>query len=162
MKEMLKDIHLWVQVIAPTVTLPLILWQLVNLRRSIYSSTYQRIYEQMIKIDEFFFNNKEFKPFFYPGSTGKMKEIDDEGVDDNKKISRDQLNSAAEMMVDFFDSVYHQKRAMPKQTFDGFGEFMRKVYMHSTVMQEFIEKRQDWYPSHFLDLLRTGKGLSRK
>ena len=161
MKVMMQNILLWVQVIAPTLTLLLVLWQIINLRRSIYSSTYQRIYEQMIDIDEFFYNHRELKPFFYHDATGEMKEIDDKGVDATK-ISRDQLTSAVEMMVDFFDSVYHQKRVMPRKTFDGFAEFMREVYAHSTEMQMFIEERKDWYPSNFLDAIGVKKGLVRK
>ena len=161
MKEMMQNILLWVQVVAPTVTLLLVAWQIINLRRSIYSSTYQRIYEQMIDIDEFFFNHRELKPFFYPDATGELKKIvDQEG--DETKISRDQLTSAVEMMVDFFDSVYHQKRVMPRKTFDGFAEFMREVYEHSTVMQDFITKRKNWYPSDFLCDLGVKEGLVKK
>ena len=58
------------------------------------------------------------------------------------------------MVADFFDSVYHQQDSMPPLTYLGFQEFMRAVYSHSTDLQDYLQSREQWYPSAFLKSLR--------
>lgn len=156
MNEKLGGILWWVQVIGPILTLVVVTWQFTSLRKSIYSSTYQRVYELMIAIDRFFIEHKELKPFIYPEAKGNKGEIDESGNDPDK-ISRDQLDSTIEMMVDYFDNVYNQRKAMPRRTFKGFSQFMREVYSHSEELQLFLKGKEERYPSKFVDHIRKPK-----
>jgi hypothetical protein len=120
------------------------LYQIRDAVRSIRGQTYQRVYEVMIGIDRFFFDHPAYKPYFYPES-GEPKYPPDDPV---------RLASVAEMMADYFDSVYHQGDSMPKQTSQGFREFMRSVYHHSKELQNYIRLNEKWYPEHFVKSLR--------
>jgi hypothetical protein len=145
--------RLWLQAAAlfvQLVTVVLVVLQLASLRRSIRSQTYQRIYEVMIGIDRFFFEHKGLRPYFYPHARGLKKEVDEKESND-EKVSRDELDSLTEMMVDYFDNVYYQRKCMPnRRAFEAFSEYMRSVYHHSEEMQHFIEDRRPWYPSEFI------------
>ena len=120
------------------------LWlQVRDVSRGIAGSTYQNIYDQMMEIDRFFIEHPELKPYFYPDARGKKIEV-----------NSDQLHSTVEMLVDYFDNVYHQQNSMPPHTFWGFSQFMRRVYQHSDVMQIFVREREEWYPADFVKHLR--------
>src|SRR5882724_12676884 len=74
-------------------TLLAVIMELRHLKKSIHSSTYQRIYEQMMRIDRFFIDNPSLKSYFYGSkvpSTTNPSELD-------------KLASISEMMIDYFD-----------------------------------------------------------
>jgi hypothetical protein len=123
----------------------LIVVQIYNLTRSIHGQTYQRIYELMIGIDRFFIDHPELKGYFYPDAEVR-KEV---------TVERDKLFSAAEMLIDYFDNVYHQKGSMPPGTFEGFLAYMCSIYQHSGVLRQYLDLsgRKSWYPKEFLDHL---------
>ena len=124
-------------------TLLAVIMELRHLKKSIHSSTYQRIYEQMMRIDRFFIDNPSLKSYFYGSkvpSTTNPSELD-------------KLASISEMMIDYFDSVYHQQDCMPKDTFPQFLKFMQDVCRTSPLLKAFIRDRQYWYPRDFRDEL---------
>lgn len=139
----------WAGVVVTVLTL-FFLWkqlrllkeQVEDLRDSVHSATYQNVYELMISIDRFFIEHRELKPYFYPATTGGC----------HIYVNPDELASAAEMMLDYFDCVYHQRATMPENTFRGFSKFMRSVYEHSAPLKELVNNggRENWYPRDFI------------
>jgi hypothetical protein len=120
-------------------TLIAVIIELRHLKKSIHSSTYQRVYEQMIRIDKFFIDNPSFKPYFYGSKEPTTK----------NPLELDKLASISEMMVDYFDSVYHQKDCMPEGTFPEFLTYMQDLSKKSPLLKAFLENRKTWYPSTF-------------
>ncbi|HVT17441.1 MAG TPA: hypothetical protein VHQ90_14830 [Thermoanaerobaculia bacterium] len=121
-------------------------YQLRELVSSVRSQTYQRIYDAMISIDRFFIDNPDLKSFFYSDSG-----LTSEG----RSIDEPKLASVAEMLVDYFDSVYHQKDCMPTHTFDGFLNYMKGTYRTSLATRKFLASREDWYPADFVKALKA-------
>jgi hypothetical protein len=73
--------------------------QIRDLKKSIQSSTYQHVYERMIEIDLYFIQHPEDKLYIYG----------DKSIETDNPVEKARLFSLAEMMVDYFDSVYHQE-----------------------------------------------------
>src|SRR5438128_1020733 len=94
-----KAVH-WAPVLTlliSVVSVGLVLYQIRKLIESIQSQTYQRVYELMINIDRFFIDNPKLKPYFYPGTN----------IESEEPAEKEKLLSVAEMMMDYFDNVYH-------------------------------------------------------
>jgi hypothetical protein len=104
------------------------LWQMRKIRRSIQGSTYQSICSTMIEIDRFFVDNPQLRPYFYGGKT----------LDGVALLEREKLNAVAEMVVDFFYDVFHQRDLMSQQTFQPYSSWMRRLYKNSPLLREFI------------------------
>ena len=120
-------------------TLIALIFEVRHLRSSVQSSTYQRIYEQMITIDRFFIENPSLKLYFYGSDPPTSK----------NPIELEKMASVAEMMIDYFDSVYHQQDCMPDGTFPQFLRFMKDTCTTSQVFRQFVHCRRDWYPEKF-------------
>jgi hypothetical protein len=128
--------------------------QIRSVSKSVQGQTYQRVYELMITIDKFFIENPGLKPYFYP----------DTKIAAEENVNPEKLASIAEMMIDFFDNVYHQKKTMPGDTFPGFDEYMKSVYRYSGVLRDYLRnsERVKWYPDDFLkDLGEDPKALRK-
>jgi hypothetical protein len=122
------------------------LWiQIRELRRSIQSSTYQNIYQMIVEIDRYFIENRDIKPYFYYNKE----------ADSGQPHLREKLLSIAEMLIDCFDNIYHQKDCMPPSTFDPFSAFMKEIYQDSPILRELLSKREYWYPKRFVDHLKN-------
>jgi hypothetical protein len=150
----MQDIAMWCEarhsmllLLASLVSALFIVLQIYILTRSIRGQTYQRIYESMITIDKFFIENPRLKGYFYPDAEEPEEDVD-----------QDKLFSIAEMLTDYFDSVYHQKNTMPRHTFEGFIDYMRSVYKHSRVLRAYLDlpSRNNWYPEKFVAALKAG------
>lgn len=124
----------------------LLIYNIRNLVKSIRSQTYQRVYELMIQIDKFFIENPKLKPYFYP----------DTNIDIEESVEKEKLHSISEMMMDYFDNVYHQKACMPPNTFCGFRVYMQKIFRNSQALHDYlaISGREKWYPKDFLECIR--------
>lgn len=134
----------WAGAAITLITLYVIWKQLGDLKSSIRSSTTQNIYVHMIAIDRFFIDHPKVKPYFYAG-----KSID---AIDAEELAK--LLSIAEMMVDYFDSVYQQRDCVTQATFDGKGEYMRELYANSPILRAYLEGKDDWYDKQFVRYLR--------
>jgi hypothetical protein len=153
MNNILETVRTWTPqaaLVVSVVSVILVIWQIRNLIRSIHTQTYQRVYELMIEIDKFFIDNPTLKPYFYPDTDIKADET----------VEKEKLLSIAEMMMDYFDNVYHQRGCMPRHTFSGFREFMRNVFTNSQIIREYLAMsgREQWSPEDFIDCI---KGASK-
>ena len=101
----------------------------------------------IIEIDRYFVENRDVKPYFYYGKK----------VNGEQPHIREKLLSIAEMLIDCFDNIYHQKDCMPPSTFDPFSAFMREIYQNSPILQELLSKREYWYPKKFTDHLKNSR-----
>lgn len=116
------------------------LWiQIRYLRHSLTGSIYQNVYETMIKMDNVFVENPELKPYFYDGKETNPADP-----------LYQRVSSVAEMLTDYFDSVYYQKNYVPVQWFREFTSFMRDIYKSSPALREHLSQRQQWHPKEFI------------
>ncbi|PYS93729.1 MAG: hypothetical protein DMF64_03920 [Acidobacteria bacterium] len=130
------------------ISIIILIFQVRDLKKSIHSSTYQHIYELMIQLDKYFIEHPDVKPYFYGG-----KELKD--LEAINPVEREKLLSIAEMMVDYFDSVYHQEDCMPQGTFPKFKAYIKETYRQSSIIQKFVEEHgEQWYPNDFISDLK--------
>ena len=138
-----KTIAAWAPIGSLVVAMLLGFFQLRKLVQSIQSQTYQRVYETMISLDRFFMENPALKRYVY----GPAPE--DNVITPTKEVDGKNLFSVAEMVVDYFDNVFHQRKCMPRGTFLPFCKFMRRTCRESELIKEFLKQRGDWYPLDF-------------
>jgi hypothetical protein len=122
------NVAAWTSAVIGVLTLGVLWWQMRSVRLSVQGSTYQNICSTMIGIDKFFAENPRLRPYFYGGKTLA-------GV---TPLEREELNAVAEMVVDFFYDVFYQRDLMSQQTFQPYSSWMRKLYMNSPLIREFI------------------------
>jgi hypothetical protein len=137
----------WAGVLLTGLTLYVVWNQLADLRASVQRSTALNIYSHMVDIDRFFIEHPHLKPYFYGGPIPAIDEVP----------SHQQLLSVAEMMVDYFDSVYQQKECSPKDTFGPKMKYMRQIYEESSVLREFLDANAGWYDPAFVDEIKSHK-----
>lgn len=122
-----------------------ILWrQLKDLNASVQGSTYQNIINQMLEIDRFFIANPKLKPYFYDGK-------DLGGADESERA---RAASVAEMLLDFFDNVYHQRELISEERYRAYYTYMTTLCGRSKVLQAQLDDSRDWYPPKFVCELR--------
>jgi hypothetical protein len=133
----------WVAAIAAVATAILIFKQLSGLRQTVEyqisqvrSQTYQAVYSEMLSLDRFFFENWEFREYFYEGKEPPP----------DKKI---QAGIVAELLCDLFDDVYHQRDTMPPNTFGEWQTYMLFLFDNSPTLRRAMESRQTWYPEDY-------------
>lgn len=125
--------------------------QIKGLKRTIEnseSSSYLSMLELMVTIDRFFIEKPELKPYFYGNKE----------VDAKDPVEKDRLESVAEMIMDFFEAVYHQQGSLPAATVAAYESYMRKIYNHSPVLKDFLGKNE-WgqlYPQQFVRAVTGG------
>ena len=126
--------------------------QLREINKNSLSSSYHFIYDKMIDIDKFFISNPEFKKYFYSGESH-------ESLDD---LSKNQLLSIAEMLVDFFDCVYYQKNVMREETFMAKAHYIGDIYKNSPIIREYLNQPNldKWYSTEFLEFIKRQAALN--
>ena len=90
----------WVSAIAAIVTAVIVFVQIQDLRRTVQNQTSQAVYSEMLSLDRFFFQNCEFREYFYEGQ---------EPPADKKAQAR----IVAELLCDLADYVCLQKKRWP-------------------------------------------------
>jgi len=151
--DIISGISSIVTAIVAIVTLFLIYKQLKDVNENILGQTYQNIYERMIEIDRFFIENPELKAYFY---------YNKEFVNDDENFKA-KLHSIAEMMIDYFDSVFYQKFCMRKETFDAKAFYFGDIYNNSPIIREYLDQPglEHWYSRQFLAFIKS-KGTEVK
>jgi hypothetical protein len=133
--------------IAFVVSLLLLLWQIVELRRSVQGQTYQAVYGQMFEIHRTFLERPELRPFFY-----------DNVEADPANALAPQVAVMAEWIGDLFDNVFRQQATMPSGTFDEWRRYMRSVYWTSPALRQQLQSRAAWYPEDFVSQISDPAG----
>jgi uncharacterized membrane protein YozB (DUF420 family) len=131
--------------VALAVTACFIWRQLVQIERGIRSTSYHSTYNLMVEIDRFFFENTKMIKYFREG-------VELSATDDNE--TKKQVMMVAEMLADYFDNVFHQKKTLPsKKTYYGFEAYMQETYSNSPALKEYLKERKRWYPEAFIEML---------
>ena len=149
-----ETVSLWMQgvsAVAAILVLAFGIYQLRKVVQSIESQTYQNIYELMIGIDKFFIENPKLRFIVYGANADE--EPEPPAPDWDAEIDGKSVYAVAEMVVDYFDNVYHQRKVMPAETFDPFSRFMKDAYARSPVLKKFLKKNCEWYPEKFREHL---------
>jgi hypothetical protein len=124
----------WVSAIAAIVTAVIVFVQIQDLRRTVQNQTSQAVYSEMLSLDRFFFQNCEFREYFYEGQ---------EPPADKKAQAR----IVAKLLCDLADYVCLQKKTMAPDTFKEWQTYMRFLSDKSPILQDAIVQRQTWYDS---------------
>jgi len=124
------------------------------------SSVYQSVSSTMIEIDRFFVEHPHLRPYFYHG-----KEL---ALDDPH---HNEVGAAAEMMMDFVDSVFMLAPNMPDYPWEKtWYRYFRDQFESSPVLLQYLKDRASWYldgtenyyPKWVRDLAINGMRASSK
>ncbi|HEV2706633.1 MAG TPA: hypothetical protein VGV59_11955 [Pyrinomonadaceae bacterium] len=148
----LELVALWTQIGVTVLAFLLGIYQLRKVVQSIKSQTYQNIYELMISIDKFFIENPKMRSLIY-GAPRDGEPPSGDVVAWDAEVDGKSVYAVAEMVIDYFDNVYHQQKVMPSETFEPFSKFMRYTYSRSPILQEFLKNNCEWYPEDFREHL---------
>lgn len=138
--------------IASMLSLMGILFAVFEIRRArhvVDRETDYRIYEMMLDVDRFFFENPDMRPYIYEGQ--------DPGEVFEETPDYQRLLSAVEYLLDFFECAYTQFDLMPVYQRIGWIQYMSWIGMNSPFIQRFLEEEQEWYTPAFVHLLLTGE-----
>ena len=124
------------------------LWfQLRSIKQQLKSAGFQGIWVLWIEIDKWFVANPAMKPYFY-----HAKDIDKDVSEETQM----KLESTAEMLLDCFANVFHQKDCMSPGEGKAYHNFMRSVYDTQPFFRRFVEEHRPWYLPEFMEHL-TGQ-----
>ncbi|MFA6425533.1 MAG: hypothetical protein WCW64_05030 [Phycisphaerae bacterium] len=135
----------WVFGIIFVVSVILVWWELVQVQRGIKSTSYHSTYSLMVDIDKFFIEKPKMIKYFREG----VEYVHEED------ITKEEVMMAAEMVTDYFDNVFHQKKTLPsKEAYYGFEKYMQDTYANSPALRNYIQEQERWYPPEFLQMLK--------
>lgn len=134
-----------VTAIVGVTTLYFVVRELRHLGEHIQVASINNIYTQMIDIDKLFVEKPDLKLYFY------CNKSPDKNMGEQE---REQLFSIAEILVDYFDNVFQQKKAIGGSTFKAKGAYMRDIYKKSPILREYITPLVEWYPEEFIKYLK--------
>lgn len=138
--------------IASLLSLAGIIFAVFEIRRArhvVDRETDYRIYEMMLDVDRFFFDNPDMRPYIYEGQEPP------EGFEDTPDYQR--LLSAVEYLLDFFECAYTQFDLMPVYQRIGWIQYMAWIGQNSPFIKRFIDEEQEWYMPSFVHLILTGE-----
>lgn len=125
-------------------TLIFLFYQCKILKSSLRTQSFQNLFNNMISIDMFFANNPCVKLYVYG-----EKEL----PKDTKSFEYIQAMSACELLLDHFEEVVGCKSVMSNEMWEGWSEYMKKMYSSSKALRHYIEINNGKYTKKFLELL---------
>lgn len=134
----------WVYNVLMLASLTFLWFQLRSIKQQLKSAGFQGIWVLWIEIDKWFVANPSMKPYFYHGK------------DINKDVSEEtrmKLESTAEMLLDCYANVFHQKDCMSAGEAKAYHKFMRNVYNTQPFFHRFVEDHTQWYLPEFIEYL---------
>ena len=97
----------------------------------------------MVGIDQFLIDHPLLIKYFKNGT-----KLPDAPSDEKEKVMM-----AAEMMIDYFDNVFHQQQTLPSdEAYQGFVKYMQDTYSNSPALKLYLQKNE-WYPQAFLQMI---------
>lgn len=133
--------------IVAVVGLPVLIYQIVQLRQTIRAEAHGKVYENSLEVQKLLLDNPEFRPFFYEGAT--MEPTDE-------RYPR--LLAMAEIFTDYLEHIALQRENVPdevKTAWDGYARFFLES---SPIIRSFVAQHRSSYCRSFLDRIakRTG------
>jgi len=118
------------------------------------ASVYQGIAGQMLEFDRFLFDQPQLRSYLYGELVPRNLKVD----------QRRQLESVAEMFVDFTDNVFIQAGNLQAETYpgqedlwDAWAGYFHDVYDRSAVVKDYVARRRGWYESGLCQVLERGR-----
>ena len=140
----------WIQTLCSVLTLPVVIFTLLyialqvrilsiqtkHLNQSLYSQTYQAVYDRMIQIDQYFIANPDIKGCVYG----------DLPWPDNKR-EQQSVMSACEMLADLFQELIqlHGHTMIDYENWRGWQRYMRTIYSKSESFKRYFDAYGKWY-----------------
>lgn len=118
--------------------------QIRGLRQQLRNSAVHGYWSVWIEIDKWFVTNTALKPYFY-----HAKDVD-EATPDELRL---QLDSTAELLLDCYADMYHQREVMSPEEEFVFQNFMRNSYHYQPFFHRFVEEHRRWYSPNFVEYL---------
>ena len=122
----------WVGAFAAAATALIVFLQIKDLRKTVQNQTYQAVYAEMLNLDRFFFENCEFREYFYDGKEPPPEKMA-------------QARIVAELLCDLCDYVYLHKNTMTPGAFKEWQTYMDNLFATSPLLQDIFTKRKTWY-----------------
>lgn len=119
-------------------------------RKIVDRETDHRIYEMMLDVDKFFFENPDLRGYIYDGKT--LPDDIEEGSPEYNRII-----AMIEMMLDFMECAYSQFDLMPIHQRVGWIDYFVETARSSPMMREFVEAERNWYLASFAHLILEGE-----
>ena len=119
-------------------------FQVRGLKQRLNNHVLQSYWSLWIEIDKWFVANTELKPFFYHGK------------DTDEKTSADvrmKLESVAEMFLDCFPNIHHQRDMIPSDEEQCIRAFMNDTYKSQPFFRRFVDEHRAWYSPSFIAYL---------
>ncbi|MBV8414304.1 MAG: hypothetical protein JO251_03750 [Verrucomicrobia bacterium] len=129
----------WAAAFCTLGTLALILFQTNAIRKTVKLQTLQAVYSEMLSLDRFFFENCEFREYFYDGK-------------EPPPDKRAQAHIVAELLLDLFDYVYVQKDTMAPPAFEEWEKYIVFLSQNSPVLRDAMKHKEAkmWYESRLV------------
>jgi hypothetical protein len=129
-----------------------------NNSTSTISQLYKDIAEKMLAIDRIFIDHPNLRPYFYSNkSPREVRDVEE----------REQFQSTAEIILDFFDLLMVLKDISRKYKTDAifhshlaeWDDYFLDVYRTSPVLQDFFHEHIAWWSDDMVDLFNSiGRG----
>ena len=112
-----------------------------SLEESIRVQVYQGLSSDMLGIDRVFIEHPELRPYFYEG-----KELSQDSPIYNMALS------AAEMKLDFYDTVLIQMTHFAQSLADNWKDGVRYAFALSPIMRTMLVTHKSWYTDELVEL----------
>lgn len=116
------------------------------------SQAYQNVVNHLIDMDRFFFENPEYKAYFYDGKDLSA---------DADIVLQTRLLSIAELYMDIYDAMQVQKKFMPEYPWHTLEEYFASIFANSPIIRRFIESNKKWYPPELNARVQASIRLAR-
>jgi hypothetical protein len=118
---------------------------------AVRTGTYQGIVQQTLDLDRMYVDHPDLKGALFVDEATAAK------LDKNMQA---RVESLAEMVVDFADSVYRQATIVrfpsPVDPWPGWARYFGFLYEHSFVLRSWLAVHGGWYAAGLIDMFETG------
>jgi hypothetical protein len=122
----------------------LVVYQIRQLQRSIYGSTFESLYSQENNILHVFIDKPHLRPYFY----------DNKAVDPSDG-NYNQVMAIAELCTDFFEHLSLAQENLPPETRFRWNRCIVDFYNSSPALRLHIQTYRDWYCDELLNLVSS-------
>jgi hypothetical protein len=108
--------------------------------------------ELSLKVDEFFANKPELRPYFYDGWPVLPDILNPQRKSEPRPLTaedllRNQLLSASEYFLDVLEAIWDNVRNLPEDDQESYREWIHDMLEAGPILRGFLEKFTLWYPT---------------
>jgi hypothetical protein len=140
-----------VQALIQCIGFPLVIYQVNELRKSLYSTTHSNIYTHYVDTVRWFLDKPALYPYFREGVCLK-----DSGSTPELVQTHAQVHTLCELTTTLFEHAILERRNMPSTTWrDCWLPYIEASYEHSIEMRLFFEAHHRFYVPEFCALITS-------